>query len=180
MEDNLMNENTNLITSIENVVDLINNSIILFRDFDKELNKLGFYPVDSKKLDVDISNQAIDSKETIFPRFISRTYINKSLSKIILINIQFWHENQPKLQPQLFSSIIVSTTQLLSKSWISEIVFNKLGFNNIRTNGVINEYERSSNHIFKFWCNDLIKFNNLMDVKEECIKIKEIFEKTSL
>lgn len=185
-----MNENTNLITSIENVVSLINNSIILFRDFDKELNKLGFSSVDEKNLSTATTNaifQSPDSGKTLFPQFISRTYIKNNtncISKIIQINVQFYHGEYFALPPTLISSIILLKPNHPPKygvHWIKEVAFELMNFEeDVKKHGEINKFKDNGGYTNIFWCNDLIKFNNPTDVKNECLKIQKEFESTSV
>ena len=188
MEDNLMNENTNLITSIENVVTLINNSIILFRDFDKELNKLGFSPVDENNLSTSTTNsisQSPDAGKSLFPQFISRTYTktNNNVDKIIQINAQFYHGNYFDLPPTLISSIILLPPNHSPKygvHWIKEVAFELMDFEEVKKHSEINHFLDNGGYTNIFWCNDLIKFNNSTDIKNECLKIKEVFESSSI
>ncbi|MFD2870367.1 hypothetical protein ACFSY7_17885 [Kurthia populi] len=184
-----MNENDILAISIENVINLINNSILLIREFDKELKKLGYSPYDENNLGNMTSNfihQNPSDEVTIFPKYISRTYTEnyrKKSKKIIQISIQFYHEKQHNLAPQIISSVIVIPLSHSSKYesyWIADIAFKFNNYDDLLKNGEINRFKDSSNFLNIFWFNDLIKFNNPTDVKNECLKIQKEFENASI
>ncbi|QMV42687.1 hypothetical protein [Cohnella cholangitidis] len=100
-----MDLNETMRVSIENVRNIVGNSILLLRDADLLLSKEGYSPVYGNTIGCEPSksiNQSPDQAGNFFPQYMSRIYSRANGddgSTLLYLNIQFYHFNIDKMNP---------------------------------------------------------------------------------
>lgn len=181
-----MNHNEILTNSIENVMQLMDNSIIMLKDLDKLLSKYGFQPINGNAIGAETSKSIYQSSEqyaTFFPQYMARPYAlkeemdQKKVKKIIFINIQFYHGDYEGLAPTLISGVIILPSEVnniketVKSWWLKNVAFELLDWEEVKKQGEINEKTDDSNYVNIFWCNDLLSFSSQQDLQTEVDKL---------
>lgn len=103
-----------IVKSIENVRSVVNNSLLILRDLDSYLSDFNLVPVLGNTLGTESSksiNQTPEWSSSFIPQFMFRPYVNrkeleqKKVTKLIAVNIQFFHPNYDSLQPLLIGGV---------------------------------------------------------------------------
>ncbi|WP_141335924.1 hypothetical protein [Paenibacillus sp. tmac-D7] len=160
--------------SIENVRNIVNNSILLLKDADIVFSKAGFLPIHGNTIGSESSkdiNQSPDQPRTFFPQYMTRYYShqdNKSSSKLLGLNVQFYHFNYEVLSPCL----IAAFCKLKNKEsrpqywWIKYCAFETdISF---KSDGSVFKYEDEDAEV-EFWGLELSQFNNIDDLQKVVI-----------
>lgn len=189
-----MDTNEILVHSIENVKQLIDNSIMMLRDLDRELSKFGFEPINGNALATETSksiHQSSSQYATFFPQYMGRPYALKAdmdtqkVKKIIFVNIQIYHAEYKQLSPSLISSVIIlpetsATIKNDVKSWwVKNIAFEYSNFEDLKKNGEINEIIDEGQFKNIFWCNNLVKLADQQSIAQEAKKLVDVFNNVS-
>lgn len=193
MEGLKLETNKTLTHSIENVMQLINNSIMMLRDMDKALSKYGFEPINGNAIGTETSksiHQTPDQYATFFPQYMARPYALKSdldeqkTNKILFINIQFYHSDYYELTPTFISSVIVAPKPItdikneVKNWWLKNIAFEISNYEDIKKNGDINEVIDQSHYKNIFWCKDITLFDGQNSIITEAEKLVRVFNNT--
>lgn len=188
-----METNKTLINSIENVMQLINNSIMMLRDMDRALSKYGFEPINGNAIGTETSkniHQTTEQYATFFPQYMARPYALKSniddqkTNKILFINIQFYHPDCNELTPTLVSGVIVSPKPItdikneVKNWWLKNIAFEISNYEDIKKDGDINEVIDKSHYKNIFWCKDITLFEGQEAINSEAEKLVKVFNNT--
>ena len=174
-------QTTNIIYSINNVRHLINNSILILRDFDTVLSKHGFQPIFGNAIGTESSKsitQSMSGYRTFFPQFMARQYALESdmdenkVKKILFINIQFFHGDYTEIPPMLTCSVTVlpdiptNYKNDVQNWWLKNTMYEAMEYENVRKNGEINEHYDEEGYKTVFWCKDLLTVNGQNDINE--------------
>lgn len=188
-----MNANNTLVNSIENVRNLIENSILMLRDLDKCLSKHNFIPIYGNALGTETSKsifQSPDQYATFFPQYMARQYVLKNdldsnnVSKIIFVNIQFYHPDHAQLVPTFLSGIIVFPKPVenikseVGNWWLKNIAFEYSNWEDLNKDGESNEIVDDSSYKNIFWSKDLTLFDGQQSISDEAEKLVKYFHET--
>ncbi|PLR73512.1 hypothetical protein [Bacillus sp. UMB0728] len=185
-----MEKNNSIINSIINVRHLINNSILMLRDFDAALSKHGFQPLNGNALGTETSkniNQSMSQYSTFFPQYIARQYglaeeVNaKNVSKILFINIQFFHGDYEVIPPTLINSVMIfpepieAVKTYIDNWWLKYTVFEDKGWDKVLKSGELNKDIDEEGIKTLYWCRDLLSINGQKDLLEEAERLINVF-----
>lgn len=185
-----MDSNTSIITSINNVRHLINNSIHMLRDLDSTLSKQGFQPLNANGLGAESSkniNQSMNQLNTFLPQYIARQYVLQSevdaqkVNKILFTNIQFYHGDYEEVSPTLVNSVIVfpdtieDVKKYVDNWWLKYTVYEDMKWEDVKKNGELNEDVDDEGIKTIFWCRDLLAISGQKELLEEGRQLVQIF-----
>jgi hypothetical protein len=162
-----------LINSINNVRQLINNSILIMKDLDSYLSEKGYIPIFGNALGTETSksiNQSPDSYASFFPQYMFRSYIsldeknNEKYSKVIAVNIQYYHADYEELEPVIvcgffkFPFVVQDIKGEVDNWWLKFVAFenNDHEFSKIKDNDLnICTPFIDDDTVVKFWVQPL-------------------------
>lgn len=151
----IMDQQKNIIQSINNVRQLINNSILILRDFDTILSKYGLQPIYGNAIGTESSksiNQSMSDYRTFLPHYMARQYALESeieenaVKKIIFLNIQFSHGQYDEIPPTLTCSVIVLPEIIqnikndIQNWWLKNTLYEDLTWHKVKKNRKVNEH----------------------------------------
>lgn len=190
MEEFKMDSNTSIITSINNVRHLINNSIHMLRDLDSTLSKQGFQPLNANGLGAESSkniNQSMNQLNTFLPQYIARQYVLQNevdaqkVNKILFTNIQFYHGDYEEVSPTLVNSVIVfpdtieDVKKYVDNWWLKYTIYEDIKWEDVKKNGELNEDVDDEGIKTIFWCRDLLAISGQKELLEEGRQLVQIF-----
>lgn len=178
--------------SVQNVREVVNNSILLLRDVDNMLSQEGLTPLFGNTLGTETSKsigQSMDqySYSTFFPQFMCRVYVDNNelqqnrVGKVIVVNVQFYHSNCPALYPTVIAGIFklphTFTAQAIKKEvnywWLKYVAFEYCSYEELKFDGTYITkkpwVEDDDETEVVFWCHELHTFENQSDVNEKIV-----------
>lgn len=185
-----MNHDKSIIYSINNVRYLINNSILMLKDLDAILSKNGFQPLNGNALGTETSkniHQTMHQRSTFFPQFIARQYAptdalqSMKVTKILFVNIQFFHGDYEELPPSFISSVITfpytieKPKESIQNYWLKNTVYEINKWDDVLMNGQLNKNVDNSRKETTFWCRDLLSINGQEELEGEAHKLVKVF-----
>lgn len=185
-----MDELKHVIQSIHNVRQLINNSILILKDFDTLLDQHGFQPIYGNAIGTESSksiNQSISDYATFFPQYMARQYAlrndmeENTVEKILFINIQFFHGNYNEIPPTLTTSVIVLPEKTknvkadIENWWLKKVVYEDVTWKNVKKNGEKNDFVEDEGYKTSFWCTELLSINSHKEISDEVGRLVEFF-----
>ncbi|MGF9964019.1 hypothetical protein [Bacillus rhizoplanae] len=185
-----MDNNAIIITSINNVRHLINNSILMLRDLDAALSKHGFQPLNGNALATESSkhiHQSMEQNATFFPQYIARQYALESeidanqVNKILFTNIQFYHGAYEEITPTMVNSVMIfpnaieNVKNYIQNWWLKYTAFEHTDRKKISKNGELNENIDENGIKTLFWCHNLIDINGQNELLREVDQLVQIF-----
>lgn len=185
-----MDENTNLTHSINNVRNLINNSILILRDLDTLLSKHGFQPLNGNVLGSESSKsiyQSMSDYRTFLPQYIARQYAlekdveDNEVKKILFTNIQLFHGDYEEIQPVFINSVIILPNKAqnvkndIQNWWLKNTVYEDVEWENVKKHSELNEHVDEEGYKTIFWCNDLHSINGQKELSDEVKKYVQRF-----
>lgn len=190
-----MDQQANMIHSINNVRNLINNSILILRDLDTLLSKHRFQPINGNALGSESSkslSQSMSWYRTFLPQYMARQYAleseieEKTVRKILFTNIQLFHGHYEEIPPVLINSIITLPKNAknlkndIQNWWLKNTVYEDIKWENVKKHGEINEHVDEEGYKTTFWCNDLLSFNGQKQLSDEVEKYIKIYNNIKL
>ncbi|MFE8700751.1 hypothetical protein ACFYKX_09005 [Cytobacillus sp. FJAT-54145] len=190
-----MDQHTNIIHSVNNVRNLINNSILILRDLDTLLSKHRFQPLNGNALGSESSksiDQSMSWYRTFLPQYMARQYALESeieerkVRKILFTNIQLFHGHYDEIPPVLINSVITlpHTAKNLKNDiqnwWLKNTVYEDVKWENVKKYGEINEHIEEEGYTTTFWCHDLLSFSGQKDLSVEVEKYLEVYNKVKI
>ncbi|MEO4022059.1 hypothetical protein VKA11_20860 [Bacillus paranthracis] len=176
--------------SVQNVREVVNNSILLLRDVDNMLSKEGLMPLFGNTLGTETSKsigQSMDHYSTFFPQFMCRVYVDNNelqqnrVERVVIVNVQFYHSNCPTLYPTVIAGIFklphIFTEQAIKKEvnywWLKYVAFEYCSYEELKFDGTYITkkpwIENNDETEVIFWCYELHTFENQSDVKEKVV-----------
>ncbi|MFB5281805.1 hypothetical protein [Peribacillus sp. Hz7] len=185
-----MDSNTSIITSINNVRHLVNNSILMLRDLDTALSKHGFQPLNGNALGTETSkniNQSMVQYQTFFPQYMARPYaltsdiLANKVNKIIFTNIQFYHSDYEDLPPALVNSVMLfpeyveDAKKYVQNWWLKFVVYEDENWEDVKKHGELNENIDEEGFKTIFWCQDLLSIDGQRELLQEAERLVQVF-----
>ncbi|WP_077212384.1 hypothetical protein [Bacillus dakarensis] len=189
-----MDDNSNLIQSINNVRNLIHNSILILRDLDTLLSKYSFQPLNGNALGSESSKslyQSMTGYRTFLPQYMARQYAlendieERKVKKILFTNIQLFHGYYDEIPPVLINSIISlpnhpkNLKNDIQNWWLKNTVYEDVKWENVKKHGELNEHVDDEGYKTIFWCNDLLSFQGQKELSNEVEKSVQIYNRTN-
>ncbi|MCU4991918.1 hypothetical protein OCF10_23805 [Bacillus cereus] len=179
--------------SIQNVREVINNSILLLRDVDNMLSREGLTPLFGNTLGTETSKnigQSMDQNNytTFFPQFMCRVYVDNialqqnRVEKVTIVNVQLYHANCPLLYPTVITGLFklprAFTAQEIKQEvnywWLKYVAFEYCSYEELTFNGTlitkkpwIDEDDETE---VVFWCHELHTFESQGDVEKKIVE----------
>ena len=185
-----MDYSANIIHSINNVRNLINNSILILKDLDTLLSKHGFQPLNGNALGAESSKsiyQSMSDYRTFLPQYIARQYAlendieEKKVKKILFTNIQLFHGGYDEIPPVFINSVTIlpNNAQNLKNDiqnwWLKNTVYEDVRWENVKKHGELNEHFDDEGYKTIYWCNDLLSINGQKELSVEVEKFVQVF-----
>ncbi|EJS65180.1 hypothetical protein [Bacillus cereus] len=179
--------------SIQNVREVINNSILLLRDVDNMLSREGLIPLFGSTLGTETSKnigQSMDqnSYNTFFPQFMCRVYVDNNelqqnrIEKVTIVNVQLYHANCPLLYPTVIAGIFklprTFTAQEIKQKvnywWLKHVAFEYCSYEKLKFDGTsitVRPWVEEKNETeVVFWCHELHTFENQGDIERKIVE----------
>ncbi len=171
-----------IVNSLNNVLDLINNSFLLLKEADRLLSEAGFAPVFGNTIGCEPSksiHQSLNQFGNFLPQYLSRAYCHSENSangtdnKVLFINIQLYHSNLPSLTPSMLAGVFTSQQhESVAKTnighwWLKYAAYEapgmrfKLDGQQYRTK----PFEEDSTEVV-LWGKDILAINSVEDLKQ--------------
>ncbi|MED0959265.1 hypothetical protein [Bacillus paramycoides] len=188
-----MNTKDIIKVSIQNVREVINNSILLLRDVDNMLSREGLTPLFGNTLGTETSKnigQSMDqySYTTFFPQFMCRVYVDNNelqqnrVEKVTIVNVQLYHANCPLLYPTVIAGIFKLPRTFTEKEikqevnywWLKHVAFESCSYEKLKFDGTsITKkpwIEEGNETEVVFWCHELHTFESQGDVERKIVE----------
>ncbi|OJE36426.1 hypothetical protein BAQ49_16240 [Bacillus proteolyticus] len=179
--------------SIQNVREVINNSILLLRDVDNMVSREGLTSLFGNTLGTETSKnigQSMDqnSYTTFFPQFMCRVYVNHNelqenrVEKVTIVNVQFYHANCPLLYPTVIAGVFklprTFTAQEIKEEvnywWLKYVAFEYCSYEKLKFDGTsitVRPWVEEKNETeVVFWCHELHTFENQGDIERKIVE----------
>ncbi|GIQ69554.1 hypothetical protein DUZ99_18675 [Xylanibacillus composti] len=160
--------------SIENVRNLISNSIQLLRDTDLLLSQSGYYPLHGNTIGSETSknmNQSAEQAGTFFPQYMSRYYTaeqGKASSTVLCVNIQFYHFNREALDPCIIAGVCSLKDESLSVQywWLKYYAF-EASTNFVADGSIFHDEDEEA--AIDFWGENLALFTDNQVLQDKIV-----------